>query len=261
MMKRQLALLLVVATTAPAATFAAQEQGTPPEVSAAALERFKALDTEADETMSAWNEQIREKMQKAEAAGEELLESEMVSPLGEFIRKFQAAAKDYAGSEDAVQFHVWIVKAGGQAEPEAAKVSFELLCSTHIKSPGIAPLANILPYLEFIMGDVKSSLVRLASDSSVPSVRDYATFAIFVGVLDTASADSEEFAQAKKKLMATMESTKEKRLKSQIEARIKLADSMGSLAPDIDGIDLDGTAFKLSDYEGKIVFLDFWGDW
>ena len=24
---------------------------------------------------------------------------------------------------------------------------------------------------------------------------------------------------------------------------------------------LDGVAFKLSDYKGKVVFLDFWGDW
>jgi hypothetical protein len=32
-------------------------------------------------------------------------------------------------------------------------------------------------------------------------------------------------------------------------------------APEITGTDLDGVAFKLSDYKGKIVMLDFWGDW
>jgi len=35
----------------------------------------------------------------------------------------------------------------------------------------------------------------------------------------------------------------------------------GKTAPDIDGEDLGGTAFKLSDYRGKVVMLDFWGDW
>jgi hypothetical protein len=35
----------------------------------------------------------------------------------------------------------------------------------------------------------------------------------------------------------------------------------GTVAPDIEGVDLDGVAFKLSDYRGKVVFLDFWGDW
>ena len=27
------------------------------------------------------------------------------------------------------------------------------------------------------------------------------------------------------------------------------------------GEDLDGTPMKLSDYRGKVVVLDFWGDW
>lgn len=36
---------------------------------------------------------------------------------------------------------------------------------------------------------------------------------------------------------------------------------VGSVAPDIEGNDLDGVAFKLSDYRGKVVVLDFWGDW
>ena len=36
---------------------------------------------------------------------------------------------------------------------------------------------------------------------------------------------------------------------------------IGKKAPDIEGEDLDGTKFKLSDYKGKVVVLDFWGDW
>jgi hypothetical protein len=37
--------------------------------------------------------------------------------------------------------------------------------------------------------------------------------------------------------------------------------SVGKEAPDIVGEDLDGESFKLSDYRGKVVMLDFWGDW
>jgi hypothetical protein len=36
---------------------------------------------------------------------------------------------------------------------------------------------------------------------------------------------------------------------------------VGQVAPEINGSDLDGVAFKLSDYRGKVVVLDFWGDW
>jgi cytochrome oxidase Cu insertion factor (SCO1/SenC/PrrC family) len=33
---------------------------------------------------------------------------------------------------------------------------------------------------------------------------------------------------------------------------------VGSVAPEIQGIDADGVAFKLSDYRGKVVLVDFW---
>jgi cytochrome oxidase Cu insertion factor (SCO1/SenC/PrrC family) len=37
--------------------------------------------------------------------------------------------------------------------------------------------------------------------------------------------------------------------------------AIGSVAPEIEGEDVDGQPFKLSDYRGKVVVLDFWGDW
>jgi hypothetical protein len=36
---------------------------------------------------------------------------------------------------------------------------------------------------------------------------------------------------------------------------------IGKPAPAIAGLDLDGKPFKLSDYKGKVVLLDFWGFW
>ncbi len=37
--------------------------------------------------------------------------------------------------------------------------------------------------------------------------------------------------------------------------------AIGKVAPDIEGEDIDGVAFKLSDYRGKVVVIDFWGNW
>ena len=37
--------------------------------------------------------------------------------------------------------------------------------------------------------------------------------------------------------------------------------AIGKVAPEISGEDVDGVKFKLSDYRGKVVVLDFWGDW
>ena len=36
---------------------------------------------------------------------------------------------------------------------------------------------------------------------------------------------------------------------------------IGMEVPDIVGEDVDGVAFKLSDYRGKVVVLDYWGFW
>jgi hypothetical protein len=35
----------------------------------------------------------------------------------------------------------------------------------------------------------------------------------------------------------------------------------GRQAPEIEGEDIDGVPFKLSDYRGKVVVLTFWGFW
>lgn len=43
------------------------------------------------------------------------------------------------------------------------------------------------------------------------------------------------------------------------KAAISLA--VGKDVPDITGEDADGKKFKLSDYRGKVVLLDFWGHW
>jgi hypothetical protein len=37
--------------------------------------------------------------------------------------------------------------------------------------------------------------------------------------------------------------------------------AVGLPVPDLAGEDLEGEAFKLSDYRGKVVFLDFWAHW
>jgi hypothetical protein len=48
-----------------------------------------------------------------------------------------------------------------------------------------------------------------------------------------------------------------------IEREIKALRTLrvGKVVPEIAGGDLDGKEFKLSDYRGKVVLLDFWGFW
>jgi len=45
------------------------------------------------------------------------------------------------------------------------------------------------------------------------------------------------------------------------EVALAAGTAVGQVAPEIEGEDLDGVPFKLSDYRGKVVVLDFWGNW
>jgi hypothetical protein len=41
----------------------------------------------------------------------------------------------------------------------------------------------------------------------------------------------------------------------------RVGTDVGMTAKEIEGEDIDGKRFKLSDYRGKVVLLDFWGHW
>jgi len=52
-------------------------------------------------------------------------------------------------------------------------------------------------------------------------------------------------------------------IKAAAEGELFAAENLGigKEAPEIEGEDTAGEAFKLSDYRGKVVVIDFWGDW
>jgi cytochrome oxidase Cu insertion factor (SCO1/SenC/PrrC family) len=56
-------------------------------------------------------------------------------------------------------------------------------------------------------------------------------------------------------LLSSRSATAQVKVHSPLDLRI------GKVAPEISGVDVDGRKFKLSDYRGKVVVLDFWGDW
>ena len=55
--------------------------------------------------------------------------------------------------------------------------------------------------------------------------------------------------------------TKEQKETAQAELFEMQNLAIGKVAPEIEGEDVDGKKFKLSDYRGKVVVIDFWGDW
>lgn len=80
-------------------------------------------------------------------------------------------------------------------------------------------------------------------------------------------AEMQKLVEKLKKLAADFPDAKVPRYgvpyKSWVEKKLYAIQHLkvGEVAPDIVGEDLDGVKFKLSDYRGKVVLLDFWGYW
>ncbi len=49
--------------------------------------------------------------------------------------------------------------------------------------------------------------------------------------------------------------------RSEPEPLAKVGPAIGTLAPDLTGVDFEGAKFKLSDYRGKVVMVSFWASW
>ena len=235
-----------------------------PAQESAATQRYGSLMAEYDEAYQAWVANIQALFAAAEESGEELTEYPP-QPGDQFIPRFMAAANDYAGTEDAVPFLMFVVQQGIYQPESPAKGALKTLISTHIKSPTLDELGPLLGALEYSLGveEAQKICVKLEKEAGSANLRAWAMFMRLRPTFANNPPNSEEFKMAKKTMLATLEKTTDPYLRRSFDAEVTVLEKfgLGMLAPDIMGPDLDGTTFKLSDYKGKVIFLDFWGDW
>lgn len=260
-MKQLINMLLALACALPIAGWAltAQDDG------ATASDRYEALKDEVDEAYSAWRTDLRAKQKAAKEADEKLPAEAFTSPYKEYVPMFQAGAADYAGTDDAVPFLAWLAgRAGMGADKDAGKQALVTLIDNHVNAKEFAGMARMLPDLgRYFSEDKAKALCAKVEKNGKGAVRAWAVFARLSDTLDNSDVGSEAYEAAKKELRAAMEGIDDGSLTRQVSQMIDVKEkfSMGMVVPDIEGIDLDGTAFKLSDYKGKVLFVDFWGDW
>jgi AhpC/TSA family len=187
-------------------------------------------------------------------------------------RKVFALAEENAKDPVALQALSWILsQPGGQTDE--VKKALAWLARDFAASPDIGPICQSLDNAESSEAGALLQAVRDKNPSR--EIRGLATYALACGVFarseerTATKADADKLRQESEQLFEELiakygdvkdhgKTLARKGQGSLFEIR-NLA--VGQKAPDIQGSDSDGKSFKLSDYRGKVVVLDFWARW
>ncbi|NOT31767.1 MAG: redoxin domain-containing protein [Planctomycetes bacterium] len=228
----------------------AQEAATTSEKKLAALiERFEKQDTEALDAYS-----------KASEAHDEAEKSKALArrPGKGFIPEFRALAEEAQGTETAARAWLWVLRLIGN-DPKESKRIVDLLLEQHMQSEALGELTDRVRDRE--------ALRAMVDESPHERVRAGALLALGKLLLD--SAKSEDKAEGRDCLEAVVSEYGELSY-GQDSTFAAAADrhlfeldrlQLGMVAPDFEATDENGVQWKLSDYRGKVVVVDFWGNW
>ena len=183
---------------------------------------------------------------------------------GAYAKRQLDAARQHAASEDAIPALNWAMKY--TRSNDVRNQALELLLANHADSEAMLPFARDLYRMGRSFGtEGCAKIMEALMANPSKEVQAHALYGWAYQILNdrSGSATPEQKAEAE----AAMVRVKELAPNSSCAMRIgaeefeKTRLQIGMEVPDIAGRDLDGVNFKLSDYRGKVVVLDFWGDW
>ena len=219
---------------------------------ASPAEQFQAL---LKEFQTAQQEFTR--LHRAARTDEERLGAQEKNPLNPFIARFLALAKQHPQDAAAFDALVWIAANGESGA--AFQETFGILANQHAENPR---LVQVVESMADFSSDGEKQLRQIIAKSPHREVQGLARYFLAHRLKAQAPADALEL------LNEVVEKYAEVRyrrgsLKAAAQAEVHELDNLaiGKVAPEISGQDLEGKTFKLSDYRGKVVLVNFWGDW
>lgn len=221
---------------------------------------FDALSAEVDEAMAAFNKRLRAAYEKG---GRKALRKmqQSGSPLADFVPRFSDAANKYTPTPEALPFLDWLIVRSGDAT--AGQAALFTLVTEYANNADIEPTVASLLRAHRVIGEpeVLDALAELRDASTQASVQG-ATY--YVDAMIRINGDDKSALQgAVADLRKAIELAPNASFAAAADGFLFERDNLqvGQAAPDIVASDLDGVEFKLSDYKGKAVLLDFWGHW
>jgi len=208
----------------------------------------KAYDKKSDE----FSKKLRT---ETDSAKRNQLYSSRPDPMGT-VDMIIKLAKKTPKAEGVEQGLLWSVK---HARGDQRKESGDLLLTHYKDSETIGQLAYI--YSRMWRGG-EDELRQIIAKTGNEKVRQGATYYL-ASKLVKRDTKSEGISMMKKLQKLPELAETNPKLLEQIKGELFVAEnlSVGCKAPDIVGTDHEGKEFKLSDYKGKVVLLDFWGIW
>jgi hypothetical protein len=249
-------MLLAFLPALPAQDDSKDKQGTP-------KEQFEALKKEMDKAREADIKALQSA--KTDEERRKGLAAYLKTPeayVGKALELAEKNPKDPAAF-DAL---VWIAENGGTG-PVVDKAA-DLLA----KEPA-AKLARVLPSLQRSPAQAPGKVLRTIVEKGTDDDLRAKALAALSGHMEMQSQIAQQFKlpDADKPAKATETYFEDVLKKYGDNAKLrKVAEdelfpirhlSVGKPAPEIEGEDIDGKPFKLSEYRGKVVLLDFWGNW
>lgn len=188
---------------------------------------------------------------------------------GDFAPGFLQIAKDAPDDPVAIDAVVWI--ASNASEDEEAGEAFEILARDHIASE---KLRGVVEGLAYSRGPAVESFLRTVTEKSPHrEVQGRALLSLAINLKGRAERDTDASSGAQPREIEALFERMGEEFGDLELSRGSIGDAaeaylyelrnltIGKIAPQIVGDDIDGVTFKLSDYRGKVVVLDFWGDW
>jgi len=194
---------------------------------------------------------------KTDAARQQVVEKKYPQPQ-KFAGRFLELAQKNPDDPAAVDALVWVVdNARNDADADKA---LPILRERHVLSDKIGSVCQSLVYSQ--SKEAEPFLREVLAKNPSRDVQGQACFSLAC-VLKRKSADEADklFTQAIEKYgdVKRYRGTLADAAKGELFELHNLA--IGKVAPEIEGQDVEGKSFKLSDYRGKVTVIDFWGDW
>jgi hypothetical protein len=156
----------------------------------------------------------------------------------------------------------WVVQNGGH-DGEAKKreeQALEILLRDHIENPKLAQVCQGLVYSQVQSGE--KFLRTVLEKSPSREVQGQACFALAQMLHNRSLPEAEPLLERVVEKYADVKHYQGDLGKAAKGVLFEIRNlAIGKVAPEIEGEDIDGQKLKLTDYRGKVVVLDFWGNW